>query len=200
MADGSVAKNRNKLTIKINNKDIEVLESFSKCVEFEGDIWHSSKRKDICEIGISSKKMKSDLINLGVHSNKTFTLQFPKLKDKTLYRHFIRGYFDGDGCVRIKKENRKGREGHKRGDVRIISASFPFINDLNTHLNREISINLNKPYGPENYKYIGWSGYKDIETLYDYLYKDSKFFLKRKQLIFEEAYNISITKTKYRKK
>ena len=77
MADGSVAKNRNKLTIKINNKDIEVLESFSKCVEFEGDIWHSSKRKDICEIGISSKKMKSDLINLGVHLIRHSHYNFP---------------------------------------------------------------------------------------------------------------------------
>ena len=33
------------------------------------------------------------------------TLQFPKWLEKNLYSHFIRGYFDGDGCItyRIRK-------------------------------------------------------------------------------------------------
>lgn len=201
MADGCLSKSRNKLCIKIHKKDIEVLRNFSECIEFEGNIWRSDTyRSDMREIGLSSSKMKEDLIKLGVHPSKTFTLEFPKFKDKSLYRHFIRGYFDGDGCIRIKEESRKNRIGHKRGDVRIISGSISFINDMNRFLNKEVGVNLNKPYGPKTYKYIGWSGYKDIELLYEYLYKDSNFFLTRKQQTFKEAYNISKTKNKYRKK
>lgn len=37
----------------------------------------------------------------GCTPKKSLVLQFPKesiFKDKSLIRHFIRGYFDGDGC------------------------------------------------------------------------------------------------------
>ena len=40
----------------------------------------------------------NDLENLGLHQNKTFTLEYPNIDEK-LERHFLRGYFDGDGYV-----------------------------------------------------------------------------------------------------
>ena len=39
-----------------------------------------------------SKKSYTDLINKGCGINKSLILKFP-------VSHFIRGYFDGDGCV-----------------------------------------------------------------------------------------------------
>lgn len=56
---------------------------------------------------ITSKKLAEDLTKYGCHSNKTYDLTFPNKKifaNEDLIRHFIRGYFDGDGSVFISAE------------------------------------------------------------------------------------------------
>lgn len=200
MADGCIPKGRNSLVIKIHKKDEHILESFKECIEFEGDLWHHKQRTNMCQIRVTHVKLKEDLEKIGVFSNKTHTLRFPKMRND-LYRHFIRGFFDGDGSVRIKKDKRRNSFVNKRGDVRFVSGSLDFLNDLNIFLNKEIDTNLNKLYGKyETYKYLGWSGFSDIENLYEYFYNDANLFLKRKKLIFEEAYNICRERKKYRKK
>ena len=50
--------------------------------------------------------------NFGCTPNKSLTLKFPDLsifKNKYLILSFIRGYFDGDGCVSIYNRNGKSR-------------------------------------------------------------------------------------------
>ena len=42
--------------------------------------------------------MCDDLLELGLHPNKSLTIQFPTVPDH-LVRHFIRGCWDGDGSV-----------------------------------------------------------------------------------------------------
>lgn len=37
---------------------------------------------------------------MGLYPNKSLTMQFPSIPKRFL-GHFIRGYFDGDGCVRL---------------------------------------------------------------------------------------------------
>ena len=56
---------------------------------------------------ITSKKLAEDLTKYGCHANKTYDLTFPNKEifvNKDLIRHFIRGYFDGDGSVFISME------------------------------------------------------------------------------------------------
>jgi intein/homing endonuclease len=53
-----------------------------------------------------NKNLWSVLNSYGCIPNKSLVLQFPKesiFKDKSLIRHFIRGYFDGDGCITYHK-------------------------------------------------------------------------------------------------
>lgn len=54
---------------------------------------------------IGSHEIYNDLIKLGLYPNKSLTIKFPSIPKKYL-AHFIRGYFDGDGCVRVA--TRKG--------------------------------------------------------------------------------------------
>lgn len=51
---------------------------------------------------LGSKHMFNTLTNYGCTTRKSLTLKFPNInifKNKNLIRHFIRGYFDGDGCI-----------------------------------------------------------------------------------------------------
>ena len=50
---------------------------------------------------IGSKDMFEDLQRLGFSQAKSKTLKFPKVPGK-YFPHFVRGYFDGDGCVYFK--------------------------------------------------------------------------------------------------
>lgn len=54
-----------------------------------------------CRWQVANKHLWNTLNNYGCTPNKSLTLQFPDeniFKDKSLIIHFIRGYFDGDGC------------------------------------------------------------------------------------------------------
>lgn len=54
---------------------------------------------------IDNTKMAIDLIKHGVVVRKTYKDIFPIVKDN-LFSHFIRGYFDGDGCISCKKSRK----------------------------------------------------------------------------------------------
>jgi hypothetical protein len=200
-ADGCIQNDkksyRYQVTLKLHNKDKNILEKFVKCIEGEQKLWESKKR-EIIEIKFSGKKIVNDLERLGVHPNKTFMIKYPII-DETLERHFIRGCFDGDGCIRISTDK---RDNTKRGDLRIVSGSVEMLNTLNERMNFLFNSNKNKLYGPKNknFNYIGWAGMTDIEKIYHGFYFESNFFLPRKKIIFDEVINITQTKKKYRKK
>ena len=54
-----------------------------------------------CELTFSSVEMCQDLTNLGAVRAKSLLIEFPdeNIVPEKLMPHFIRGYFDGDGCV-----------------------------------------------------------------------------------------------------
>jgi hypothetical protein len=200
-ADGCVVNNSKKfryqVTLKLHTKDKHILESFITSVKGEMPVWKHGQR-EMVEISFSGKKMVNDLIDLGVTQNKTFTLQYPTINE-TLERHFLRGYFDGDGCIRI---NTDVRDNSKRGDLRIVGGSMDMLNKINERMNFLFGTNINKLYGPKDkkYKFMGWAGMTDIEKIYHGFYNDSKLFLIRKKSIFDEVIETIINKQKYRKK
>lgn len=80
-------------------------------------------------IRIGSKEMYKDLRKKGLHPRKSLTMKFPFVPAEYL-KYFIRGYFDGDGCLYVKKtENRKCI-------IQIIftSGSFEFLKTLSENL------------------------------------------------------------------
>lgn len=50
-------------------------------------------------IHIPRKKMYNDLVKLGMIENKSNFMEFPDIPNKYL-NHFLRGYTDGDGCIK----------------------------------------------------------------------------------------------------
>lgn len=200
-SDGCLINNqkeyRYKLTLKLHIKDKDILEKFIKYVDGEMDLWFHGQR-EMCEISLSGKKIVSDLQNKGAYPNKTFNIKYPEL-DENLERHFLRGYFDGDGCIRINVDK---RDGSKRGDLRIVSGSIDMLNKINERMNILFGTNINKLYGPINkeYKFIGWASMSDIEKIYYGFYTGVTLFLQRKNVIFNEVINIITNKKKYRKK
>lgn len=78
---------------------LDILEQIRKQLSCNYNIKEYTSGK--CTLNICSKKMSSDIANAGAVQNKSDLLEFPseQIISKELIPHFIRGYFDGDGCI-----------------------------------------------------------------------------------------------------
>ena len=81
--------------ISLGIKDIEHLNKFKKFIEFKKDIITDNSR---CRFIAANKHLWTTLNELGCTPNKSLSLKFPNIP-QNLVKHFIRGYFDGDGCI-----------------------------------------------------------------------------------------------------
>lgn len=111
-ADGNITINKNgSHYVEITSKDLDLLESFKQYFHLSIKI---SERVDSngsnlrYRIQIGSMSLVLELLKLGFSRRKSKTLKIPDIPD-SLFAHFVRGYFDGDGNVMFKHYKRKGR-------------------------------------------------------------------------------------------
>lgn len=172
-ADGNIYKNQ--LTLKLQQTDKNHLKKFKIALDSEHPIHDgisitNNKQYFYSSFFIGSKKLCYDLIKINLIQNKSFKIKFPRIEEK-FYSHFIRGYFDGDGCIYINKKK------YKRWSI--FSASENFILKLKDILfkNLKVKISLYK----QGKGYILSGANKNIVKLfYDYIYNNATVFLDRK--------------------
>ena len=90
--------------ITLHKKDKYLLKQVAKELGYEGPIIDYVDRQ-AARINFSCKVIYDDIINLGGTECKSLIIDFPKVPKEYL-SDFIRGYFDGDGCVMNLKNNR----------------------------------------------------------------------------------------------
>lgn len=105
-SDGGISKNTNHFTIDIQKTDEEILYKIKEELKFEGPISHyvNSHGCEYSRLRVCSHTIKQDLAHYGIIPQKTFTLTPPLFLDEQYFISYIRGYFDGDGCISINYE------------------------------------------------------------------------------------------------
>lgn len=102
-ADGNISHTGNRLEVRLSIKDLNHLEKFRKFLNLTTEIRTGvCNGNGFCHLSVRNKHIWHTLDNLGCHPRKSLILTFPKLSifsDKSLIKHFIRGYVDGDGCL-----------------------------------------------------------------------------------------------------
>jgi len=170
-ADGWVGSNHKKKKIYIGLADKDTNHLNKMCKFFKRDI--STVRHIICDgkyvqcrLEIGNKKIVEDLVNnFNVVQAKSFILQPPTKILENLIKHYIRGYFDGDGCISFDKTS-------KIVKFNIISASpniLPWMNEIisqNTEIKIKVGCRKDRIY------YLQTSGVK-AQLILDWLYYDS---------------------------
>ena len=155
--------------------DKEHMEKFAKFIKYEKSLKITKADKKghtRCRICISSKHLWETLNNYGCTPNKSLTLKFPEeyvFKDKNLIRHFIRGYFDGDGCITNIKPG--------YGTLNILGTE-QFLTKVLQYLN--VVVNLHHNHNNINESTMYFNITKDIKPCLNYLYNNSKIYLQRK--------------------
>ena len=161
------------------------LESDLKPKEYYNDTSHFegyNKPKHTAYIMFSSKKMGEDLVKLGVVPNKTFILKsLPNIPDN-LMKHFIRGYFDGDGSVYLTSKDNAIKT--------VFYGTHDFINSIQDFLIKELDLTKKKITDQKeaNVSFVGMAK-QESEKLYHYMYDEATIFLNRKYEKYNKYFN-----------
>lgn len=208
MSDGSVNTD-NQIKLHINEKDKELFE-YLKVISPNAGVYtmkgyeskakvrgRAVKNKGSIALFLNSKTMCEDLAKYGIVQNKTYKqLSLPKISDE-LIRHFIRGYFDGDGCFTtcLRKPNPKHRMVNYG-----IRASFNICGKLDN-----IFVEMQKWFADKGIKTgifyekrddmyrIHTQARQNLINLFHLLYDDSSCYLKRKFDKFNHYANTEVT-------
>ena len=177
-ADGSIHKTKHTMDLVLSINDKEHLYKVNNYLESTYPI--KIERNKYVKLTIHNKYFGELLIDKGCIPTKSLKLNFPTNKQvpSHLIRHFIRGYFDGDGCIcnRIVNE-------YMKSCINILG-TYDFLTGVATSLpNDEVSVKQRHGYKIHN---ITIYNKLEIIKIFHYFYDDSTVYLERKYNKFLE--------------
>jgi hypothetical protein len=169
-ADGSVSYKTNAVELSLKLSDAEHLEKLKQELNFSNEIYKDSFRARFC---VCNKKLKEDLVSLGCKPRKSLTLKFPEKLEDSYKFSFIRGYFEGDGTIKLVKTSKGytmyasmlGTKEFLESVLSIFGYNKVPIKKDKRHLNNTYYIALNK---------------SDSENFFNKIYNNCSIFLTRK--------------------
>ena len=183
-ADGYNNRINNSVVLSLSKEDREILEKISEEVGsnkplFESDYINKNDgtERHMLILTMASKHMCESLEKWGLTQNKTFTITFPDFLKEDLIPHFIRGYFDGDGCACSTFD-----KGRPKFQITLMS-STQFCNGLIDYLEtQDIHFYINQPLRKsEKNKIVRSGSNKELPKFINLIYKDADLYLNRKR-------------------
>ena len=187
-ADGYVITEPNyRFGVTLAIKDLSHIKSLKRFLKARHPIKYPISHKNkgnnrYCSLVISSKDLTNNLIGLGIVPRKTFLLKFPAFISADLIRHYIRGYFDGDGWV--STHTRTGLQFGIMGRKTVLRAMQSIL--MNKCGVRRIALHKDKRHPNSDTFSLVYGGSPQAERIYHYLYDNSKICLPRKKKIFDD--------------
>lgn len=191
MADGCICKTEskgkyNRLCFNLKSPDKHLLDQLQIDLQSDYPIKiknNVNKKLDfectICELRISSAYLVNSLITHSVIPNKTGHELIPESIPKNLVKHFIRGFYDGDGCLSSTKK------------LSIGSASNLILDQINQCINDELNIQFHI-YERTEYSMpfflIDSNHYVNNKIFLEWLYEDATIYLDRKYKKYKNLY------------
>ncbi len=199
-ADGCMFVNpRGSHFIDFTSIDRELIEKVKQCLDSRHLLSvHNKDNKNShwktrFRLQVGSKVMFKDLLELGLTPRKSKTLKFPSVPDKYL-ADFIRGYFDGDGCVfygYYKRNDRKNKTFQYRIGTSFACGSKEFLTKLHALLIQMANVRggcLSKKAKDKEDFQLAFST-NDSRKIFQFMYNDisKQYFLERKFNKFKQA-------------
>jgi hypothetical protein len=129
---------------------------------------------------VGSHKIYDDLLKLGLYPNKSLTISFPDVPQKYL-ADFVRGYFDGDGCIYFEKSTgTQGQKIIKRLRTIFTSGSKNYLVKMEENL-KKIGLENGKIYKSQRAHQLVYPT-KDSVTLFIRMYSNTgknSFFMRK---------------------
>lgn len=188
-ADGCVIENNKVIQLNLSEKDMLHVETFRDFVgsthpiRIQAAVESGFAGGSMCKIAFRSEKMYNDLVKLGCTPRKTNDIRIPFNKiPKGLVRHFIRGYFDGDGCVHVRKDTGK--------TTVCFAGNYLFLEDIKSYFSQLVDSKIT-PNGNSIVNFdLRYSSGIDTVLLYQLFYFKAKTFMYRKRQMFKSSISV----------
>jgi hypothetical protein len=169
------------LKICLGYDDLSHLEKFKDFMQNTHKITVNTTTYYRCEMSFKQEQIISDLNhNFNITPNKSLTYKLPEKIPSNMFRHYLRGLFDGDGCICESFSNKNSITATL---YTTITGSEFLIEDLYVRLNEILGIEgtiQSKP-GCRVIKYCTNASF----ILLDYMYKDATIYLDRKYNMYK---------------
>lgn len=192
LADGCIKNG--KIKIQVTKEDEYIVKLFKMYIAEKYKIIYTNEiinkktgyiSKPMASISFPSKKICETLLKYGIGENKTYESNFRiDIISDNLFRHFLRGYFDGDGtvcCVNAKRIYNGKEYKFKNYNWSIISNKKETLESIKKILEDKFEIHSNLLKDGRGHFLIEINRTKDFFKMRDFLYKDSNYFLSRKK-------------------
>ncbi len=189
-ADGSIYPSERGSYINVTSTDRSTIYKIKKwlnsqhTVQKEKSSAQNGKVKFILRIG--NKKLYEALTKLGIYPSKSLTIRLPHIADG-FFADFLRGYFDGDGCVYLyRTKGKTQRLILRKLSVIFTSGSEGFLKDLLANLRRYLDLRQTKVYKGYNRAFQLRLATADSIKVLNFMYNGTskELLLKRKFIIF----------------
>ncbi len=179
-ADGNVRNIQNttyQIRFGLKKDDVETIIKFKNDLNLDAKIEYDNRGNGYCSIGFVSKKMFDDLKQYNIVPNKTYEIDSLKLEfipDK--YRvDFVRGLFDGDGCITYDEEG-------KDVTLHFTSYSKNITMQIQQIIDKMIKKNKSNKIFKTNAWHCAWRGKQQVLKIMDKLYYENcERYLERKR-------------------
>lgn len=186
LADGYIRnKGRFTLSIGLQKRDLSHLTKFKDLTKFEGKI---HEEQNCFKISISSKQIIDDLLNnFELYNKKSLTCYISDKVPKKYLKDFIRGYFDGDGCISYTATDTISFVGTNKT---LLTIRDYFYKDCKIKLRSKDFPNIIEHGNVYTLYYNGISAFKCIDNMYlnanNYLERKYDLYLKLKEKYEQE--------------
>ncbi|MBM3257644.1 MAG: hypothetical protein FJZ05_00250 [Candidatus Nealsonbacteria bacterium] len=201
-ADGTIIDAISSRTqyVKFTSIDREIIEKIKMAIGTNSPIYvcppkiitHINgryKSKESFALRIGNRRMFNNLICLGLVPNKSKVIEFPNIPLDYL-NHFVRGYFDGDGCLYLQTARGISNSAIvKKLSVIFTSGSLIFLKKLSKVLKTQLILGNENIYISQRAFQLRYS-MKDSLKIFKFLYKScsKKLCLRRKFDIFSNYF------------
>ncbi len=173
-----------KLNALIYKNNIRPLNFVDRSLDY---VRYGKRSKNQLRLTISNQHISRQLKAFGMMQAKSLIIKFPEWLREDLQRHFIRGYFDGDGSIHIRKAD-------NIPCVSFCSGSIEFLKHLQTVFKQHLGLSKTTIFKHKQNKAFAftYSGRKSTSLIKDYFYKDAKIFLARKYKKFFSDWELKV--------
>jgi len=182
-ADGNIdSKGRIRLMLKYD--DILHLEKFKEYLQSTHTVSSNTTKYNRCSFEFTDKNMCETLdLNFNIVPQKSLKIKFPHFMPANMYKHFIRGYFDGDGSICESFSNKNSTTATLYSTF--TSGSYDFINFICTFLAERLKLGGHlQDFGTDRKWQIKYNTNDSIDLLH-YMYSDSTVSLDRKYALYK---------------
>jgi hypothetical protein len=184
---------RNSILLALKRDDEYILNRLNSLFQNKPTRQYSTYTTEYSRLDICNKYIVNKLTEYGIVPKKSLILEFPpeSVVPTHLHNHFIRGYYDGDGCLVINKNQIGGKGLWNIVSTKKFLTKCQEIIKLNTKANTQITeISTLKNKNNISTKRLISCGNNQILKILDWIYKNSTIHLERKFSKYQELINI----------